>query len=210
MADCGLAYMALLADAQRKNIDLNAKDAKRLYAAQQFFMADGQNWCGSTGPSNCACRCRPIRIRRTSFASLACAEHAGIRQGVRMQGGQPMMPANACRVMVTRRYMIWRSMRRGPRRRCVRRWPRPRWATTFTAKTPPSTCWSARGGDLWARGGAVCAHGNHGQPDCHPPAHAAGAGSDRESRAHILDWEMATTAVFSGCLVRAVPPSAAF
>ena len=26
-----------------------------------------------------------------------------------------------------------------------------------------------------------------------------------ESRSHILDWEMATTAVFSGCLVRAVP-----
>jgi threonine aldolase len=26
-----------------------------------------------------------------------------------------------------------------------------------------------------------------------------------EARAHILDWEMATTAVFSGCLVRAVP-----
>jgi threonine aldolase len=26
-----------------------------------------------------------------------------------------------------------------------------------------------------------------------------------ESRAHILDWEMATTAVFSGCLVRAIP-----
>ena len=26
-----------------------------------------------------------------------------------------------------------------------------------------------------------------------------------ESRAHILDYEMATTAVFSGCLIRAVP-----
>lgn len=26
-----------------------------------------------------------------------------------------------------------------------------------------------------------------------------------ESRSHILDWEMATTAVFSGCLVRAIP-----
>ncbi len=26
-----------------------------------------------------------------------------------------------------------------------------------------------------------------------------------ESRAHILDFEMATTAVFSGCLIRAVP-----
>ncbi|HTW61918.1 MAG TPA: GntG family PLP-dependent aldolase, partial [Terracidiphilus sp.] len=26
-----------------------------------------------------------------------------------------------------------------------------------------------------------------------------------EARAHILDWEMATTAVFSGCLIRAVP-----
>jgi threonine aldolase len=29
-----------------------------------------------------------------------------------------------------------------------------------------------------------------------------------ESRSHILDWEMATTAVFSGCLVRAVPTQA--
>ena len=29
-----------------------------------------------------------------------------------------------------------------------------------------------------------------------------------ESRAHILDWEMATTAVFSGCLIRAVPAGA--
>ena len=29
-----------------------------------------------------------------------------------------------------------------------------------------------------------------------------------ESRSHILDWEMATTAVFSGCLVRAVPTEA--
>jgi threonine aldolase len=26
-----------------------------------------------------------------------------------------------------------------------------------------------------------------------------------EARAHILDWEMATTAVFSGCLIRAIP-----
>src|ERR1700758_628880 len=26
-----------------------------------------------------------------------------------------------------------------------------------------------------------------------------------ESRAHVLDYEMATTAVFSGCLIRAVP-----
>src|SRR5580765_4145525 len=26
-----------------------------------------------------------------------------------------------------------------------------------------------------------------------------------ESRAHILDWEMASAAVFSGCLIRAVP-----
>jgi len=25
-----------------------------------------------------------------------------------------------------------------------------------------------------------------------------------ESRAHILDWEMASAAVFSGCLIRAV------
>jgi threonine aldolase len=31
-----------------------------------------------------------------------------------------------------------------------------------------------------------------------------------ESRAHILDWEMATAAVFSGCLIRAVPGANGF
>src|ERR1700744_5925867 len=28
-----------------------------------------------------------------------------------------------------------------------------------------------------------------------------------ESRTHVMDWEMGTTAVFSGCLIRSVPTS---
>ena len=64
----------------------------------------------------------------------------------------------------------------GPPQPCGRPWPRPRSATTSTAKTPPSTGWSARRGDLRPGGRHLCSHRHHGQPDRHPAAHAARAG----------------------------------
>jgi endothelin-converting enzyme/putative endopeptidase len=44
-----LAYEAFLADAKRKGIDLNAKQ-DGYTPVQQFFLAFGQNWCGSLRP----------------------------------------------------------------------------------------------------------------------------------------------------------------
>src|SRR5208337_4323569 len=45
-----LAYMALEADTKRKGVDMNTKDGSGFTPAQQFFLAHGQNWCGSTRP----------------------------------------------------------------------------------------------------------------------------------------------------------------
>ncbi|MDR3774630.1 MAG: M13 family metallopeptidase, partial [Terracidiphilus sp.] len=45
-----LALMALEADAKRKGIDLNAKDASGFTPTQQFFLAHAQNWCGGMRP----------------------------------------------------------------------------------------------------------------------------------------------------------------
>ena len=47
-----LAYMAMLADAKRKGIDVDAKDATGYTPVQQFFLAHGQNWCGETRPES--------------------------------------------------------------------------------------------------------------------------------------------------------------
>jgi endothelin-converting enzyme/putative endopeptidase len=44
-----LAYIAFLADAKRKNINLQDKQ-DGYTPAQQFFLAHAQNWCGATRP----------------------------------------------------------------------------------------------------------------------------------------------------------------
>jgi len=44
-----LAYIAFLADAKRKSIDLTAKQ-DGYTPLQQFFLGHGQTWCGSTRP----------------------------------------------------------------------------------------------------------------------------------------------------------------
>jgi len=44
-----LAFMAFLADAKRKNIDLTQKQ-NGYTPVQQFFLGHGQNWCGDTRP----------------------------------------------------------------------------------------------------------------------------------------------------------------
>ena len=94
-----LAYMALLADAQRKGIDLTAKDATGYTPIQQFFLAHGQNWCGEVRPAQ-------IRLQaQTDPHSPREFRINGVVQNMPEFGkafgchvGQPMMPADACKV----------------------------------------------------------------------------------------------------------------
>ncbi len=93
-----LAYEAFLADAKRKGIDLNAKQ-DGYTPVQQFFLAFGQNWCGSL---------RPERIRllvQTDGHAPEQFRANGVVQNMPEFGktfgckvGQPMMPVNACHI----------------------------------------------------------------------------------------------------------------
>jgi len=93
-----LAYLAFLADAKRKGIELNAKQ-DGYTPLQQFFLAFGQNWCGSR---------RPERIRLLAQTDGHAPEQFranGVVQNLPAFGeafgckvGQPMMPANACHI----------------------------------------------------------------------------------------------------------------
>ena len=94
-----LAYMAFLADAKRKNIDLEAKDANGYTPVQEFFIAYGQNWCGSIRPQQ-------VRLQvQTDPHSPRQFRVNGVVQNMPELGkafgckpGQPMMPLNSCRV----------------------------------------------------------------------------------------------------------------
>jgi len=93
-----LAYLAFLADAKRKGINLNAKQ-DGYTPLQQFFLAFGQNWCGNL---------RPERIRllvQTDPHSINQFRANGVVQNLPAFGeafgckvGQPMMPINACHI----------------------------------------------------------------------------------------------------------------
>jgi len=94
-----LAYLAFLEDAKRKNIDLTAKDANGYTPIQEFFVAYGQNWCGSIRPEQ-------VRLQvQTDPHSPREFRVNGVIQNMPEMGeafgcktGQPMMPVNACRV----------------------------------------------------------------------------------------------------------------
>ncbi|HKS72340.1 MAG TPA: M13 family metallopeptidase [Terriglobales bacterium] len=93
-----LAYIAFLADAKRKNIDLNQKQ-DGFTPIQQFFVAYGQSWCGSIRPEQ-------VRLQvQTDPHSPRKFRVNGVVQNMPEMGkafgckaGQPMMPENACRV----------------------------------------------------------------------------------------------------------------
>ena len=94
-----LAYMALLAAAKRKGIDMNAKDSSGFTPAQQFFLAHGQNWCGSTRPEQLRLQVQtdphsPERFRINGVVQ----NMPEFGQAFGCKTGQPMMPANACHV----------------------------------------------------------------------------------------------------------------
>jgi len=93
-----LAYIAFLADAKRKNIDLTKKQ-DGFTPVQQFFLGHGQSWCGTTRPEQ-------LRLQaQTDPHSARKFRIDGVEQNMPEFGqafgcktGQPMMPANYCRV----------------------------------------------------------------------------------------------------------------
>jgi endothelin-converting enzyme/putative endopeptidase len=94
-----LAYMALLADAKRKGIDMNAKDSSGFTPAQQFFLADGQNWCGSTRPEQLRLQVQTDPHSPEEFRIIGVVQNMPeFGQAFGCKTGQPMMPANACHV----------------------------------------------------------------------------------------------------------------
>ena len=93
-----IAYIAFLADAKRKGIDLTQKQDG--YAPlQQFFLGHGQNWCGGMRPEELRLRARtdphsPWRYRVNGVVQ----NMPEFGQAFSCKTGQPMMPANYCRV----------------------------------------------------------------------------------------------------------------
>jgi putative endopeptidase len=94
-----LAYMALLADAKRQGIDLNAKDASGFTPLQQFFLGYGQNWCGATRPEAMRLQVQTDPHTPDEYRILGVVQNMPeFGQVFGCKSGQPMMPVNACRV----------------------------------------------------------------------------------------------------------------
>jgi putative endopeptidase len=93
-----LAYIALLADAKRKNIDMNAKQDDYT-PTQQYFVAFAQNWCGSMRPQQ-----ERMQVQTNPHSPMQFRVNGVVRnmpefgQAFGCKAGQPMMPASACRV----------------------------------------------------------------------------------------------------------------
>jgi endothelin-converting enzyme/putative endopeptidase len=93
-----LAYMAFLADAKRKSLDLTQK-RDGYTEPQQFFLAYAQNWCGGIRPEAERLQAQtdphaPDRFRANGVVRNI--QEFGEAFGCK--AGQPMRPVNACRV----------------------------------------------------------------------------------------------------------------
>ncbi|HUO25601.1 MAG TPA: M13 family metallopeptidase [Candidatus Aquilonibacter sp.] len=93
-----LSYIAFLADAKRKMIDMKSKQ-DGYTPLQQFFLGYGQNWCGETRPAAERLQVqtdphspRKFRVNGVVQNMPEFGESFGCKPG------QPMMPVNACRV----------------------------------------------------------------------------------------------------------------
>jgi endothelin-converting enzyme/putative endopeptidase len=93
-----LAYLALMADAKQKGIDLS--EAQDGYTPiQQFFLAFGQDWCGSTRPERVRLQVQtdphsPDRFRINGVVQ----NMPEFGQAFGCKAGRPMTPKNICRV----------------------------------------------------------------------------------------------------------------
>ncbi len=93
-----LALAAFLADAKRKNIDLDQKQ-DGYTQIQQFFLAHGQSWCGSTRPEQMRLQAQTDPHSPRQFRVNGVVQNMPeFGKAFGCKTGQPMMPANACRV----------------------------------------------------------------------------------------------------------------
>jgi len=93
-----LAYIAFLADAKRKNIDL-AQKQDGYTPLQQFFLGYGQSWCGSTRPQQLRLQVQTDPHSPRQFRVDGVVQNMPeFGQAFGCKVGQPMMPVNACRV----------------------------------------------------------------------------------------------------------------
>jgi putative endopeptidase len=94
-----LALVALQDDAKRKGIDLNAKDDTGFTPLQQFFLAYGQNWCGTNRPEQVRLQVQTDPHSPREFRIKGALQNMPeFGQAFGCKAGQPMMPVNACRV----------------------------------------------------------------------------------------------------------------
>jgi putative endopeptidase len=93
-----LAFMALLADAKRKNINLNQK-TDGFTPEQQFFLAFAQNWCGALRP-----QAAKMQVQTNPHSPAQFRVNGVVRNmkefgdAFSCKAGQPMEPVDACRV----------------------------------------------------------------------------------------------------------------
>ncbi len=93
-----LAYSAFLADAQRKGIDLEAKQ-DGFNAIQQFFLGFAQNWCSTERPQYVRLLAQTDGHSPDVFRILGVVQNLPeFGKAFSCKTGQPMMPANACHV----------------------------------------------------------------------------------------------------------------
>ena len=94
-----LAYIALLADAKQKSIDLSAKSKDGYTPQQQFFLGFAQNWCGDVRPETERVQAQTDPHSPNKFRVLGVVRNMSeFGQAFGCKVGQPMEPENACRV----------------------------------------------------------------------------------------------------------------
>jgi len=94
-----LAFGAFQTDAKRRGMDVNVKDDSGFTPEQQFFVSYGQGWCGNNRPEEIRVQVQTNPHSPFEFRINGVVQNMPeFGQAFGCKSGQPMMPANACRV----------------------------------------------------------------------------------------------------------------